>query len=212
MNSIALTHLLAVTLLFNVSVLRADPAPAIPIDGKLFPPEFILQHKDAIGLNDAQTDAIINAAQKAQPDFEEMQRNIKSATEDLAALLTNNSVKTDAVLAQVDKVLDREREIKRAQIRLVLSLRQQLNAEQIEMLAELKKKERGASGGDLERVIKEKAERVQKGAERWQSEGRDPSPIAALMDKIEPLLREGKPQEVNAILDQALKLIEAGGK
>jgi hypothetical protein len=141
-----------------------------------------------------------------------MQRNIKSATEDLAALLTNNSVKTDAVLAQVDKVLDREREIKRAQIRLVLSLRQQLNAEQIEMLAELKKKERGAGGGDFERVIKEKAERVQKGAERWQSEGRDASPIAALMDKIEPLLREGKPQEVNAILDQALKLIEAGGK
>jgi len=212
MKSIALTHLLAVTLLFNVSVLRADPAPAIPVDAKLFPPEFILQHKDAIGLNDAQSDAIINAAQKAQPDFEEMQRNIKSATEDLAALLTNNSVKTDAVLAQVDKVLDREREIKRAQIRLVLSLRQQLNAEQIEMLAELKKKERGAGGGDFERVIKEKAERVQKGAERWQSEGRDASPIAALMDKIEPLLREGKPQEVNAILDQALKLIEAGGK
>jgi len=136
MKRITSVQLFALTLLLNTSMLRAEPASAIAIDAKLFPPEFILQHKDAIGLSDAQSDAIINAAQKAQPDFEEMQRNIKSATDDLAALLTDNSVKTEAVLAQVDKVLDREREIKRAQLRLVLSLRQQLSTEQIETLAE----------------------------------------------------------------------------
>jgi Spy/CpxP family protein refolding chaperone len=211
MKHLISAQLVAVSLLLNLPMLHADPPPEAAVDAKLFPPEFILEQQDAIGLTDAQRDAIQKAAQQMQPDFEEMQKNIQAATKDLAALLGENPVRIEAALAQFDKVLDREREIKRAHLKFVLSLRAQLKPEQIEKLAQLKPKHSGPPQ-DLQRTIQEKAERVQKGAERWQSEGRDPSPIAALMDKIEPLLREGKPQEVNAILDQALKLIEAGGK
>ena len=198
-------HLLA------ASSLHAEPPQSSPIDTLLFPPDFIMQNKETIALTDAQADAIIAAAQKAQPDLEEMQKNAQSATQDFAAVLAEKPVKADAALAQFDKVMDREREMKRAHLKLVLAIRGQLKAEQIEKLAQLKKAP-AAGGGDTARMIEEKAKRVEQGAARWQSEGRDPSAIGELMQKIEPLMREGKAREVNEVLDQALKLLESKGK
>ena len=198
-------------LLLAASSLHAEPPQGSPVDALLFPPDFIMQHKEAIGLTQAQADAIIAVAQKAEPDFHEMQKNMQSANHDFAAALAEKPVKADAALAQLEKVMDREREMKRAHLKLVLAVRQQLTAEQIEKLAGMKKVP-ALAGGDTERAIHEKAKRVEQGAARWQSEGRDPSPIAELMQKIEPLMREGKAREVNAVLDEALKLIEGKGK
>jgi Spy/CpxP family protein refolding chaperone len=204
-------HLLTALLLLHTAILRAEPPPEVAVDAKLFPPEFIIEHQDGIGLSDTQRDAILKAAQTMQPEFEEMQKNIRSATQDLAAVLGENPVRVEAALAQFDKVLDREREIKRAHLKFVLSLRAQLKPEQIEKLAQLKPKQ-AAPPGELQRTIQDKAERVQRGVERWQSEGRDPSPIGEIMNKIDPLMRDGKVQEVNALLDEALKLIESPKK
>lgn len=204
----ALFHCL---LLLVASSLRAAPPPGSPVDALLFPPDFIMQHKSAIGLTDKQADAIIAAAQNAERDMEEMHKNVQSATQDLVEVLAGTPVKTDAALAQLDKVMDREREAKRAHLKLILSIRQQLTVEQVGKLGEIKKAQAPA-GGDAERAIHEKAKRVEQGAARWQSEGRDPSPIAELMQKIEPLMREGKAREVNELLDQALKLLETKPK
>ena len=46
-------------------------------------------------------------------------------------------------------------------------------------------------------------ERIKAGVTRWQSEGRDPSPIGQMMQQFEP---------ANALLDQAIKALESGGK
>ena len=203
--------LLRCLLLLAASSIHAEPPPGSPVDALLFPPDFIMQNKDAIALTDAQADAIIAAAQNAMPDFEEMNKNVQSATQDLAALLAEKPVKVDAALAQLDKVMDREREVKRAHLKVILAVRQHLTSQQIDKLAEMKKAN-APVGGDIARMIEEKAKRVEQGVARWQGEGRDPSPIAELMQKIDPLMREGKAREVGALLDQALKLLEAKPK
>jgi Spy/CpxP family protein refolding chaperone len=198
------------SLLLLVPLVRAEPAPAPSVDAMLFPPEFIMQFKDEIKLTDKQADSIISVAQKMMPELEELEKNVRAASRELAVLLAETPVKTEAALAQFDKVLDRERELKRAHLKLILAIREQLAKEQIDKLVQFKK-EREASVAEaekMEKAIQEKARRIEDGAKRWQSEGRDPAPIVELMRKVEPLLREGKGREAHAVLDQAIKLLD----
>jgi len=55
-------------------------------------------------------------------------------------LLKARPVDENAVLAQVDHVLDREREIKKAQISLLVRIKNQLSEEQQNKLMELRRK------------------------------------------------------------------------
>jgi len=55
-------------------------------------------------------------------------------------------------------------------------------------------------------------ERINADIHRWQSEGRDPSPIGQMMQQFEPLMRSGQFEPANALLDQAIKALESGGK
>ena len=54
--------------------------------------------------------------------------------------LASPAVAVAAALAQVDKVLDREREIKRAQISLLIRIKNQLSVAQQNKLIELRRK------------------------------------------------------------------------
>src|SRR5437879_5943060 len=47
----------------------------------------------------------------------------------------------------------------------------------------------------------------QESVQRWQNEGRDPSPVAELMQELEPLMKQAKHKEAEALLDRALKLL-----
>ena len=114
------------------------------------------------------------------------------------------------MLAQFDKLQDRERSIKRAQIALMLGLRGKLTAEQRAALVELRAKNPNPQPPSA--ALQEKAGRVQNGVARWTEEGRDPTPIGELMNQIDPLLRAGKMREAEAILDQALKLLGKDAK
>ena len=55
-------------------------------------------------------------------------------------------------------------------------------------------------------------ERIKAGVEKWQSAGRDPSPVGQMMQQFEPLVRSGQMQQANALLDQAIKVLESGDK
>jgi hypothetical protein len=57
-----------------------------------------------------------------------------------------------------------------------------------------------------------KIQRLHSGVEKWQREGKDPSPIGGIMEKFEPLMKEGKILEAEALLDQALKLLKEGNE
>jgi len=61
----------------------------------------------------------------------------------------------------------------------------------------------------LMRTIQSKAQEVQQRAQRLQTSGKDPSPIARIMDGIDPLLKQGKLDQVERELDRALEAVES---
>ena len=163
----------------------------------------------AIRFTDEQQQALRDLMEKAQPRFAEMQDALQHETDALAQLLAQAAPDEAAVLAQFDKLEDRERTTKRAQLALMLAIRGKLTAEQRTALAELREKN---PGPQPPAALQEKAQRVQNGVARWQEAGRDPSPIGELMNQIDPLLRAGKMREAEAIIDQALKLLGSDAK
>jgi Spy/CpxP family protein refolding chaperone len=196
-------------LIVTASLLRAQ-APQDPIGGSLFPPEFIMANAETIHFADEQRQAMQELMEKAQPQFTEMEQALRREGEALGQLLAQPAPGEAAVLAQFDKVQDRERTIKRAQFALMLGIREKLTAEQRTQLVALRAKDPGAQPSPA--TLQEKAGRVQNGVARWTEEGRDPSPIGELMNGIDPLLRAGKMREAEAVLDQALKLLGKDAK
>jgi Spy/CpxP family protein refolding chaperone len=111
-----------------------------PIAQSLFPPELVMKYRQEINLNETQSKTIKEAIQNAQSKFLDMQWDMQSETEKLVQLLKARPVDESAVLAQVEKVLNREREIKKAQIRLLVRIKNALTDAQQDKLMELRRK------------------------------------------------------------------------
>lgn len=117
------------------------PAPADdPIAQNLFPPELVMRYHSEIGLDDAQSKAIRDAIGKAQGRFLDLQWEMQSQAEKLIQLLKARPVDEAAVDAQLDRVLNVEREIKKTQISLLVRIKNQLTEAQQNKLMELRRK------------------------------------------------------------------------
>ncbi len=111
-----------------------------PVAAQLFPPELVMQYRQEINLTADQSKALRDEIQKAQAKFLDVQWEMQSEREKLVLLLKARPVDESAVLAQVDKVLDREREIKKTQMSLLIRIKNQLTVEQQNRLMELRHK------------------------------------------------------------------------
>jgi Spy/CpxP family protein refolding chaperone len=111
-----------------------------PIAQALFPPELVMKYHQEINLDEGQSKAIKEAIQKAQTRFLDMQWDMQAEAEKLVKLLKAHPVDESAVLAQVDQVLNREREIKKAQISLLIHIKNLLSESQQNKLTELRQK------------------------------------------------------------------------
>ena len=96
----------------------------------LFPPELIMQRQQAIGLTDAQRDQIRGEIQKAQTTLTDVQWRLAGQGEAMEKLLQAPTIDETRVLAQVDSVLALERQIKRAQIGLLVRIHNVLTEQQ----------------------------------------------------------------------------------
>jgi hypothetical protein len=174
----------------------------------LFPPELLMHFQSEIGLTEEQRASIVATVEKMQPQFEEKQQRLQKEVEKLAALLKKERIETEAALAQFDRVLNLEREIKRTHLGMVIGIKNKLSPEQQAKLQEIRR--RVASGkppDSLQARIEAKLEKVRAGVEKWQNDGRDPSPIAEIMQQFEPLMKAGKVNEAEALLEKALTLL-----
>ncbi len=117
---------------------QAPHAADDPIADQLFPPELVMQYSQQIDLSADQSKAVKDAIQKAQAKFLDMQWEMQAEKEKLILLLKAHPVDENAVMAQVDKVLDREREIKRTQLSLLIRIKNQLTLAQQNKLTELR--------------------------------------------------------------------------
>jgi Spy/CpxP family protein refolding chaperone len=126
-------------LLILASSLGAQQPPGQdPLSELLFPPELVMARQNAIGLSDAQKTYLRAEVSKAQTRFAELQWQLQDAIEGLAGLLKQPKADEAQVAAQLDKVLTSEREIKRAQISLLVRIKNNLTEEQQHRLQALR--------------------------------------------------------------------------
>lgn len=129
--------------LLSINPVLSAQQPTDPIGDALFPPELVMQHQQAIGLTDEQKGFLIAEIQKAQARFTDLQWQLQHAVETMASLVREERVDEEKVLAQLDRVLTLEREIKRAQFSLMVRIRNKLTPEQRARLQEIKTRLRG---------------------------------------------------------------------
>jgi Spy/CpxP family protein refolding chaperone len=126
---------------FGAASWGQGPQPADdPIAQNLFPPELVMKYSQEINLDEGQAKTLKETIQKAQTKFLDMQWDMQSEVGKLVQLLKARPVDENAVLAQVDQVLNREREIKKTQISLLIRIKNLLTDAQQNKLTELRRK------------------------------------------------------------------------
>lgn len=106
-----------------------NPGPD-PFMGSLFPPELIMQNQEAIGLTEEQRTYIVGEIQRTQNQATGIQWRLQAAVERLAATVRTEHPDEGQTLQQLDTVLSLEKEMKRAQVALLVRLKGRLTTEQ----------------------------------------------------------------------------------
>jgi Spy/CpxP family protein refolding chaperone len=109
-----------------------------PFGQNLFPPEMVMQHRQALGLTDEQKNGIREELLKASTRFTELQWQMQDEMETMVGLTKGPAVDEQRVLSQLDKILTIEREVKRTQLSLSIRIKNKLTPEQQTRLQELR--------------------------------------------------------------------------
>src|ERR1700692_4867996 len=133
MKPIMLTRLL-------FSPLAAQQPPEDPLRDVLFPPEAVMQHQQAVGLSEEQKNNFKVEVRQAQLKFTELQWTLQDEMERLVSLLKQSKVDEKQATLKLDKVLAAEHEIKRAQLMLLIRIKNNLTSAQQTQLRELVEK------------------------------------------------------------------------
>jgi Spy/CpxP family protein refolding chaperone len=136
--------LLGVLANFAACAARGQQPEQDPIAQSFFAPELVMQHQDAIGLSEEQKTHLKSEIREAQLKFTEWQWKLQDEREKLVGLIKQPHIEEKDALAQLEKVLAVEREIKRLQITMLVHIKNNLTPEQQAKLAEI----RGKTGGD----------------------------------------------------------------
>jgi Spy/CpxP family protein refolding chaperone len=134
----SLASLLIVVFIVVSPLAAQQPPSADPVGDLMFPPELVMARQNAIGLTDAQKTYLRAEVLKAQTRFTELQWQLQDAMEGLIGLLRQSKADESQVAAQLDKVLASEREIKHAQISLLVRIKNNLTDEQQHRLQALR--------------------------------------------------------------------------
>jgi len=118
-------------------VMRGRGGPPDDFGRYLFPPELVMQHQRDIGLTDVQRTAITGAIQKLESDVVAWQWKMTDEQQRLTEMVQQTPVYSTAMLGQLDKVLDLERQIKRAQVAMLIRIKNTLTADQQHVLRSL---------------------------------------------------------------------------
>lgn len=110
-----------------------------PFARYLYPPERVMSHAMELGLDDGQRNSIKTEVQKAQGRFVDLQFELQGESEKMIRLLQEKPVSETNVLAEVDRILALEKDIKKAQISLLVRIKNVLTPAQQAKLSELPK-------------------------------------------------------------------------
>jgi Spy/CpxP family protein refolding chaperone len=126
---------------------QPPPPPPDPFGDAIFPPEMVMQHQRELGLTDEQKTFMRGEINRTTTRFNELQWQLQDAMEALHETMKANSVNEQLALSQLDKVLDNEREMKRAHMELAIRIKNKLTPDQQAKLQSMKRPKGPGPGG-----------------------------------------------------------------
>ncbi len=117
---------------------RFIPKPHDAMDENFFPPELVMQHQKTIGLKEDQQKAIRAEMSKVTGKVADLQWDLTGARQEMEALAKESKVDEKQAIAQLEKLMGVETEIKRQQVGLLIRIKNILTAEQQARLRELR--------------------------------------------------------------------------
>ncbi len=129
---------LAASLLLFAASANAQQQPEDPLAELLFPPDLVMKHASEIRLDEKQRKTLRDAFHTLQAKMVDAQWTMQEETEKLVLLLRARAADETAVLAQADKVMSLEREIKRTHLLMLVRVKNALTEEQQSRLKELR--------------------------------------------------------------------------
>ena len=109
---------------------RGPRPPDDPLADVMFSPDMIMQHQRELALTETQKTSMRKEINQASARYNELQWQLQDATEALHEILKGNQVDEKQAMAQLDKVLDSEREIKAVHMQMFIRLKNQLTQDQ----------------------------------------------------------------------------------
>ena len=122
----------------NVPNHPPHPPMPDPLADVMFPPDMILGHARQLNLTDEQKAYMRAEIQKTTANFHELQWKLQDQMELLHETMKATSVNEEQALAQLNKVLDIEREIKRLHFGLAVRMKNRLTPEQHDQLHKMR--------------------------------------------------------------------------
>jgi Spy/CpxP family protein refolding chaperone len=107
----------------------------------LYPPELIMQNQGRLKITESQREAILQEIYKVQATAAQVQWRVSDESEKLNQLLERENVQESDVLAQADRMMNWEVAVKRAQLTMLIRIRNLLSPEQKSMLRDLRRRE-----------------------------------------------------------------------
>jgi len=184
-----------------------------PIAEHLVGPEMLMKGgAKTIGLTVEQEAGIRREMQLASARFKELQQQLGQEVEALGTVLSPDQVDEKKAVEQLDKVLNLEREIKRTHLQLAVMIKNKLTPEQLAKVREIKaeqarKAAQKGKGPQAPASVQAKMEKLQAGLKQGKQEGRDLSALKPVLEELEPLLRDGRFQEAEMVIDRALGML-----
>src|SRR5688572_27480864 len=115
------------------------PKPMHDPFGNMFPPEMIMQNQRELGLTDQQKTYLRTEIGKTSARFNDLQWQLHDAMEVLHESMKASQVNEQQALAQLDRVLETEREIKRLHMELAIKIKNNLTPEQQQKLQSMRR-------------------------------------------------------------------------
>lgn len=187
----------------------ADPFAAF------LPQQLVFLASDRIALTAEQRDTLQAKVNTTQPRLEELKTALASESAALVELTSTERLDETAILAQLNKFLDVERESKQLQASLGVTIQNLLTSEQMATLRELGSNPDAIAKleQDFKNRIMTKIELITAGAQTLAQSGRDPAFISQAMEqKVRPLMDSGRAFEAEIEIDRVLEQLKKESK
>lgn len=111
---------------------------AIILESQLFPPDLIMQNQSRLQITEAQRATITSEISKLQSAVVQMQWGVADETQRLLEQLRQPSISEERALSQVDRLIALETAVKRAQLTMLIRIRNALTPRQVETLMSIR--------------------------------------------------------------------------